>query len=77
MKIKVIILVDEYDTPFLEAYVNHCYEELRYDLSTLLSSALKDNEYLYFAVRTGIQRIAKENVFSGLNNLEICTIQDD
>lgn len=72
-----IILVDDYDTPFFEANLNHCYEELRYDLSTLLSSVLKDNEYLNFAVMTGIQRISYENGLTGLNNLEICTIQDD
>jgi hypothetical protein len=73
---RVIILIDEYDTPFIEAKVNHYYDEIHNSLSILLSSSLKGNEYLDKAVLTGIQRVAKENIFSGLNNLTVCTMAD-
>lgn len=70
----VILLIDEYDTPMIEAYVNGYYEELQGAFSTLYGSALKDNPNLAKAVLTGIQRVAKENIFSGLNNLEVNTV---
>ncbi|NBK96839.1 MAG: hypothetical protein EOM50_02245 [Erysipelotrichia bacterium] len=68
---KVMLFIDEYDTPFIEAYNQNFYERVHGDLSTLLSTALKGNEYLEKAMITGIQRIAKENIFSGLNNLSV------
>lgn len=71
----VLLLLDEYDIPFLSAYSGGYYEEVKDFLSGLLSSSLKGNPYLYRAVLTGIQRIAKENIFSGLNNLKVCTLQ--
>lgn len=71
-----MLLIDEYDTPFLEAHINGFYNEIHYALSIMLSSALKGNEYLYLALLTGIQRVAKENIFSGLNNLLVCTVKD-
>jgi hypothetical protein len=74
---RVIILIDEYDTPFIEAKVNHYYDEIHDSLSVLLSSSLKGNEYLDKAVLTGIQRVAKENIFSGLNNLTVCSVDED
>ena len=74
---QVILLLDEYDTPFMSALTGKYYEQVKDLLTGMLSSALKDNEYLYKGVLTGIQRIAKENLFSGLNNLEVCSIQDE
>ncbi|NBK97232.1 MAG: hypothetical protein EOM50_04335 [Erysipelotrichia bacterium] len=74
---KVMLFIDEYDTPFIEAYNHTYYEEVHDILASLLSKALKGNEYLEKAMITGIQRIAKENIFSGLNNLSVCTVSDD
>ena len=73
---EVYILIDEYDTPFIEAHVNGYYSEIHDTLAILLSSALKGNPALKKAMLTGIQRVAKENIFSGLNNLLICTVKD-
>lgn len=73
---KVYIFIDEYDTPFIEAHVNGYYPEIHDLLSALLSTALKGNESLERALLTGIQRVAKENIFSGLNNLLVCTVKD-
>lgn len=72
----VILLIDEYDTPFIEAHTNGFYEEVHSELAVMMSSALKGNEYLHLALLTGIQRVAKENIFSGLNNLLVCTVKD-
>lgn len=72
----VILLIDEYDTPFLEAHMNGFYEEIHNELAVMMSSALKGNKYLHLALLTGIQRVAKENIFSGLNNLLVCTVKD-
>lgn len=72
----VILLIDEYDTPFLEAHINGFYQEVHSELAVMLSSALKGNEYLHLSLLTGIQRVAKENIFSGLNNLLVCTVKD-
>lgn len=71
---KVILLIDEYDTPLISAYANNIYKEVSSIFSSLYSNALKDNPYLEFAVLTGILRIAKENIFSGLNNIRVNTI---
>lgn len=73
---KVFLLLDEYDTPFMSANSEGYYEEVRSILNGILSISLKGNSYLEKAVLTGIQRIAKENIFSGLNNLIVCTVQD-
>lgn len=73
---KVYIFIDEYDTPFIEAYSNGYYENMKDLLFTLLSSALKGNPYLKASLLTGIQRVARENIFSGLNNLLVCTVKD-
>ena len=71
-----IILIDEYDTPMTSAYTEGFYDELRSFFTALYASALKGNPYLDKALLTGIQRIAKENIFSGLNNLVVCTVND-
>lgn len=73
---KVMVFIDEYDTPFIEAHVGGYYEELRGGLSSLLHNALKTSTSLRYAMMTGIQRVAKENIFSDLNNLVVCTVKD-
>lgn len=73
---KVMVFIDEYDTPFIEAHVGGYYEELRAGLSSLLHNALKTSTSLHYAMMTGIQRVAKENIFSDLNNLVVCTVKD-
>lgn len=70
---KVIILLDEYDTPMQEAYVGGFWDELVDFTRNLLNATFKTNPYLYRAVMTGITRISKESVFSDLNNLEVVT----
>lgn len=73
---KVYLLIDEYDTPFIAANSGGYYSQVRGLLAGMLSSALKGSSSLEKAVLTGIQRVAKENIFSGLNNLIVCTIAD-
>lgn len=73
---KVMVFIDEYDTPFIEAHVGGYYEELRGGLSSQLHNALKTSTSLHYAMMTGIQRVAKENIFSDLNNLVVCTVKD-
>ena len=69
-KKNVIILLDEYDTPMQEAYVNGYWDELTGFIRSLFNSTFKTNPYLERAVMTGITRISKESIFSDLNNLE-------
>ena len=73
-KINPVILIDEYDMPIQSAYINNFYEDLIVFIRNLLSGCLKDNTYLEKAVLTGILRVAKESIFSGLNNLDVCSI---
>ena len=68
---KVIILLDEYDTPMQEAYVNGYWEDLVSFTRNLFNSTFKTNPYLERAVMTGITRVSKESIFSDLNNLEV------
>ena len=70
---KVIILLDEYDTPMQEAYVNGYWKELADFIRNLFHSTFKTNPCLERGVMTGITRISKESVFSDLNNLEVVT----
>lgn len=74
---KVIIIIDEYDTPIQQGHLNGYYDEVVGFVRNLLSAALKDNDNLEFSILTGILRIAKESLFSGLNNLIVNTILDD
>lgn len=74
---KVIIIIDEYDTPIQQGYVNGYYENIVGFMRNLLSAALKDNDDLEFGILTGILRITKESLFSGLNNLVVNTILED
>ena len=74
---KTIILIDEYDTPLVTAHSQGYYDEAIFFFRNFLSAALKGNPYLEFAVLTGILRIAKESIFSGLNNITVSTILDN
>lgn len=71
-----ILLIDEYDQPILSSYENGYHSEVRDFFSILYGSALKGNEYLGQALLTGIQRVAKESIFSRLNNIQVYTILD-
>ena len=70
---KVIILLDEYDTPMQEAYVNGYWEELVFFTRSMFNSTFKTNPYLNRAIMTGITRVSRESIFSDLNNLEVVT----
>ena len=70
----VIILIDEYDVPMAKGSVGKYYDEIIDIMRYMLSKALKDNPYLKFAALTGCLRIAKESIFTGLNNLYVDTI---
>ncbi len=74
---KVIILIDEYDTPIQQGYSRGFYEDVIQFMRPLFSGGLKDNQNLAFGVLTGIMRISKENLFSGLNNLTVNTVLDE
>ena len=71
---KVIILIDEYDAPIINAFDKGYYNEAINFFQTFYSSALKTNNSLKYGVLTGITRIIKEGIFSGLNNLKVDTI---
>jgi len=72
----VVILIDEYDTPIQASYKNF-YENAISFMRNLLSGAFKDNIYLYKGVITGILRISKESIFTGLNNVNVFTVLDN
>ncbi len=74
---KVIILLDEYDTPMQEAYVNGFWDELVAFTRSMFNSTFKTNPYLARGVMTGITRVSKESIFSDLNNLEVVTTTSD
>ncbi|BBM40632.1 hypothetical protein JCM16776_0852 [Leptotrichia shahii] len=74
---KVIVLIDEYDQPIINSYIKENYEKAISFFKSFYGLVLKDNEYVEMGVMTGILRVAKENIFSGLNNLEVHTILDD
>ena len=74
---KVIVLVDEYDSPLVSAYINGYYENAKDFFKTFYSLVLKDNNYLQMGVLTGIIRVIKAGIFSDLNNLRTYTILSD
>ena len=74
---KVIILLDEYDTPMQEAYINGYWDELVAFTRSFFNATFKSNAYLERGIMTGITRISKESIFSDLNNLEVVTITSD
>ncbi|SFV53305.1 Conserved protein, with a weak D-galactarate dehydratase/altronate hydrolase domain [hydrothermal vent metagenome] len=71
-----VILIDEYDTPIHASYLHGYYDEFIEFIRNLLSGAFKDNDYLYRGVITGILRVSRESIFSGLNNIATHTILD-
>ena len=73
---KVYILIDEYDTPIQSGYMNHYYDQVIELIRDMFGRALKSNPYLDRAIITGILRVAKESLFSGLNNPKLYTIMD-
>ena len=74
---KVIILLDEYDTPMQEAYVNGFWNELVGFTRSMFNAAFKTNPWMERGIMTGITRVSKESVFSDLNNLEVVTTTSD
>lgn len=74
---KVIILIDEYDVPLAKANQNGYYEQMVDLIRNMLSSVLKTNDSLEFAVLTGCLRVAKESIFTGLNNFNVFSITDE
>lgn len=74
--IPVIVLIDEYDVPLDKAYQNGYYQEMVDLIRSMFSQVFKTNKNLYFAVITGCLRIAKESIFTGLNNFKVRTISD-
>ena len=74
---RVVILIDEYDVPLDKAYQDGYYAQMVKMIRSLLSQAFKTNENLEFAVLTGCLRIAKESIFTGLNNFKVRSISDE
>lgn len=74
---KVIILLDEYDTPMQEAYINGFWDELVAFTRSLFNATFKTNPWLERGLMTGITRVSKESIFSDLNNLEVVTTTSD
>lgn len=70
----VVIIIDEYDMPINSAYTYGYYDELVGFLRNVLSGAFKDNSSVFKGVMTGILRIARESIFSGLNNIDVCSL---
>ncbi len=74
---KAIVLLDEYDTPMQAAYVNGYWDDLAEFTRNLFSTTFKTNPYLKRALMTGVTRVSRESIFSGLNNLEVVTTTSD
>ena len=72
-----IVIIDEYDTPIQQGHVNGFYDKVIGFMRNFFSGGLKDNPHLSYGFLTGILRVAKESIFSGLNNLKINSILDD
>ena len=71
-----VIIIDEYDTPIQQGYMKGYYEEITLFMRNLFSGGFKDNKHLAFSFLTGILRVAKESIFSGMNNLSINSVLD-
>ena len=74
---KTVIIIDEYDTPIQEGHASDFYDKIINFMRNFFSGGLKDNEHLAYGFLTGILRVAKESIFSGLNNLKIGSLLDD
>ena len=72
-----VILIDEYDQPITTASVNGFYDEMCVFMRVFLSGALKDNKHCHMGIMTGVLRVAKEGILSGLNNLDVWTVFDE
>ena len=72
-----VIIIDEYDTPIQQGYTDGYYEQVTGFMSNLLSGAFKDNSDLSYGFLTGILRVAKESIFSGLNNLKVNSVLEE
>lgn len=72
-----IIIIDEYDTPIQQGYMRNYYDNIILFMRNLFSGGLKDNKHLSYGFMTGILRVAKESIFSGLNNLAVNTVLDN
>jgi len=73
-KVKPIVIIDEYDEPFIEAKLNGYYDKVNTTLSSMFCETFKGNKYLDKGILTGIQKIAQESIFSKFNNPSICTV---
>ena len=73
---QVIVLIDEYDVPLAKANENGYYEDMVFLIRGLFENVLKTNDSLKFAVLTGCLRVAKESIFTGLNNFKVCSFTD-
>ena len=71
---KVVVLIDEYDHPIIDSYIKGYYDKAISFFKSFYGLVLKDNEYLEMGVMTGILRVAKENIFSGLNNIKVHSV---
>lgn len=76
-KIAPIIIIDEYDIPIQQGYMKHYYDKVILFMRNLFSGGFKDNKHLSYGFLTGILRVAKESIFSGLNNLMINSVLDN
>ena len=74
---KVLIFLDEYDTPMQEAFANGYWDEMAAFIRSMFNSTFKTNPYMARAVLTGITRISKESIFSDLNNLKVVTVTSE
>jgi hypothetical protein len=74
---KVVILLDEYDTLLNESYIHGFYDEAIDFIKSFLNAGFKNNNYLHKGIITGIFRVAKESIFSDMNNLNVCTMLDN
>ncbi len=73
----VLLIIDEYDVPIQSGWTHGYYEDVIDFMRIFLSAALKDNTHLFKGIMTGIYRVAKESIFSGLNNLSVFTVLDE
>ena len=76
-KKKVIILIDEYDVPIQQGYLEGFYDDIVSFIREVFSSSLKGNEYVEFAIMTGVLRVSKESLFSDLNNVKVYSIMEE
>ena len=74
---KVVVLIDEYDQPIINSYIKGYYNKIIDFFKNFYGAVLKDNEYLEMSIMTGILRVAKENIFSGLNNIKVHSILNE